>query len=136
MRSRPQGAKLDSTICDVTDEAQISAAVEGISSRRTAVDILVNNAGILSGRSPWHTLSRADMERFIDINFLGYFLVTKAIYPLIKKTGTGRDHQRRITAHLFLGQSRANMAYVASKGAVIGMSDASSRRNAGTIRSR
>ncbi|HEY3743894.1 MAG TPA: SDR family NAD(P)-dependent oxidoreductase [Bryobacteraceae bacterium] len=113
------GGEAHGTICDVTDEVQIGAAVEGISSRRKAVDILVNNAGILSGRSPWHTLSRDDMERFLDVNFLGYFLVTKAVYPLLKKTGTGRIIN--VASRTYFLANPGQMAYVASKGAVMGM---------------
>ncbi len=69
------------TLCDVTDEAQIGEAAKESSGRRGQIDILLNNAGILSGRSPWHTISREEMERFVDVNYLGYFLVTKAFYP-------------------------------------------------------
>src|SRR5215472_17232355 len=79
------GGQANAALCDVTDDAQIAAAAKSIRTRHGEIDILLNNAGILSGRSPWHTLSREDMERFIDVNFLGYFLITKAFYPLIKK---------------------------------------------------
>ena len=41
-----------SSICDVTNEAQIAEAVNVIEQRHGHVDILVNNAGILSGRTP------------------------------------------------------------------------------------
>jgi 3-oxoacyl-[acyl-carrier protein] reductase len=106
------------TTCDVTDEAQIAAAAKAIAERHGQIDILVNNAGILSGRSPWHTISRAEMERFVDINFLGYFLVTKAIYPLIKKNSTGRVIN--VASRTYFLANPGQMAYVASKGAVMG----------------
>jgi NAD(P)-dependent dehydrogenase (short-subunit alcohol dehydrogenase family) len=48
------------------------------------------NAGILSGRKPWHTLTKAEVERFVEVNYVGYFLVTKAVYPLLKKSQTPR----------------------------------------------
>jgi NAD(P)-dependent dehydrogenase (short-subunit alcohol dehydrogenase family) len=79
----------------------------------------VNNAGILSGRSPWHTLSREEMEKFIDVNFLGYFLVSKAFYPLIKKNSTGRIIN--VASRTYFLANPGQMAYVASKGAVMGM---------------
>ena len=104
---RASGGTANSAVCDVTDEAQVQTAVDGIASRNARVDILVNNAGILSGRSPWHTLSKEEVNRFIQINYIGYFVVTKAVYPLIKKSATGRSHQRRF-AHLLPGESRAN----------------------------
>jgi 3-oxoacyl-[acyl-carrier protein] reductase len=113
------GASAHATLCDVTDECQIAAAVKGIGERRGQIDILVNNAGILSGRSPWHTISREEMERFVDINFLGYFLVTKAIYPLIKKNSTGRIIN--VASRTYFLANPGQMAYVAAKGAVMGM---------------
>ena len=66
------------------------ATVKEIEARQGRVDILVNNAGILSGRKPWHTISKEEMNRFVQINFMSYFLVTKAMYPLIKKSKTTR----------------------------------------------
>jgi NAD(P)-dependent dehydrogenase (short-subunit alcohol dehydrogenase family) len=113
------GGKANATLCDVTDETQIAAAAKGVGERHGLVDILLNNAGILSGRSPWHTLSRGEMERFIDVNFLGYFLVTKAFYPLIKKNGTGRVIN--VASRTYFLANPGQMAYVASKGAVMGM---------------
>jgi 3-oxoacyl-[acyl-carrier protein] reductase len=113
------GGSANATLCDVTDEAGIAAAVESIAARHGQIDILVNNAGILSGRSPWHTISREDMERFVDVNFLGYFLVAKAMYPLIKKHSTGRIIN--VASRTYFLANPGQMAYVASKGAVMGM---------------
>lgn len=116
---RAAGGSAEATHCDVTDEAQIGRAVAAIESRRGQVDILVNNAGILSGRTPWHALSKAEVERFVDINFIGYFLVTKAVYPLIKKSKTGRIVM--VASRTYFLANPGQMAYVASKGAVMGM---------------
>src|SRR5438094_648802 len=41
---RAAGGKADSSICDVTDEAQIAKAADAIGTRHGKVDILVNNA--------------------------------------------------------------------------------------------
>jgi len=116
---RAAGGTATAAICDVTDETAIAAAAKGIGERHGRIDILVNNAGILSGRSPWHTLTRADVERFVDINFLGYFLVTRAFYPLIRKNSTGRIIN--VASRTYFLANPGQMAYVASKGAVMGM---------------
>ena len=113
------GGKANATLCDVTDETQIAEAVKGIGARHVQIDILVNNAGILSGRSPWHTISREEMERFVHVNFFGYFLVTKAVYPLIRKNSTGRIIN--VASRTYFLANPGQMAYVASKGAVMGM---------------
>jgi NAD(P)-dependent dehydrogenase (short-subunit alcohol dehydrogenase family) len=116
---RAAGGTANSQICDVTSEHQITAAVKAIEDRHGAVDILVNNAGILSGRTPWHTLSYEEVNRFVQINYLGYFLVSKAIYPLLKKSSHGR--LINIASRTYFLANPGQMAYVAAKGAVMGM---------------
>jgi len=103
---------------DCTDEAQIAHAVKEIESRHGRVDILVNNAGILSGRKPWNTISKEEMNRYVQVNFMGYFLVTKALYPLIKKSKTPRVIN--VASRTYFLANPGQMAYVASKGAVLG----------------
>ena len=114
-----QGGKAAGQICDVTNEAQLKQSVANIESRHGRVDILVNNAGILSGRQPWHTLSREEVNRFIQVNYIGYFLVTQAFYPLIKKSKAGRIIN--VASRTYFLANPGQMAYVASKGAVMGM---------------
>jgi len=115
---RAKGGKAESTVCDCTDEAQIAQAVSDIAARHGRVDILVNNAGILSGRKPWHTLTRSEVERYVEVNYVGYFLVTKAMYPLIKKSQTPRVIN--VASRTYFLANPGQMAYVASKGAVMG----------------
>jgi 3-oxoacyl-[acyl-carrier protein] reductase len=112
------GGKANAQVADCTDEAQIDRAVKEIEGRQGRVDILVNNAGILSGRKPWHTISKEEMNRFVQINFMGYFLVTKAMYPLIKKSKTPRVIN--VASRTYFLANPGQMAYVASKGAVLG----------------
>lgn len=116
---RASGGTANSGICDVTKEDQIVAAVNAIADRHKVVDILVNNAGILSGRQPWHSLSYEEVNRFVQINYLGYFLVSKAIYPLLKKSAHGR--LINIASRTYFLANPGQMAYVAAKGAVMGM---------------
>src|SRR5579863_6285726 len=66
------GRQAYSTICDCADEAQSAGAVAGIESRHGHIDILVNNAGILTGRKPWYTLSREEVNRYVQVNYIGY----------------------------------------------------------------
>jgi len=116
---RKAGGQAASTLCDVTDEEQIAAAARAIAERRGHIDILVNNAGILSGRKPWHELTRDEVNRFLQINFMGYFLIAKAMYPLIKKSAAGRIIN--VASRTYFLANPGQMAYVASKGAVMGM---------------
>jgi 3-oxoacyl-[acyl-carrier protein] reductase len=116
---RAAGGAAYAEICDVTSEEQIAKAVAAIAARHDRVDILVNNAGILSGRTPWHELSYEEVNRFVQINYIGYFLVSKAIYPLLKKSEYGRVIN--VASRTYFLANPGQMAYVAAKGAVMGM---------------
>jgi NAD(P)-dependent dehydrogenase (short-subunit alcohol dehydrogenase family) len=116
---RAAGGEANAQTCDVTDVEQIAEAVRAIEERHERVDILVNNAGILSGRKPWHQLTYEEMNRYVQINYLGYFNVSKAVYPLIKKSKHGRIIN--VASRTYFLANPGQMAYVASKGAVMGM---------------
>jgi len=116
---RAAGGKAESIVCDVTDDAAIDAAARAISERHGRLDILVNNAGLLSGRKPWHELTRDEVNRFLQVNFMGYFMVAKAMYPLLKKSKAGRIIN--VASRTYFLANPGQMAYVASKGAVMGM---------------
>jgi 3-oxoacyl-[acyl-carrier protein] reductase len=115
---RASGGVAHASVCDVTNEAQIAEAVKGIEQRHGRVDILVNNAGILSGRTPWHQLTYDEINRFVQINYIGYFLVSKAVYPLLKKSQCGRVIN--VASRTYFLANPGQMAYVAAKGAVMG----------------
>lgn len=113
------GGQANAHICDVTNEGQIARAVSEIEKRHGRVDILVNNAGLLSGRTPWHQLTYEEMNRFVQVNYLGYFNVSKAVYPLLKKSQHGRVIN--VASRTYFLANPGQMAYVAAKGAVMGM---------------
>ena len=65
---------------DVTDAAQIQAAVERVES----LDILINNAGV----ALYDDLSdRALLERHLAVNFFGPYEVTQAFLPMLTQSG-------------------------------------------------
>jgi NAD(P)-dependent dehydrogenase (short-subunit alcohol dehydrogenase family) len=116
---RAAGREANAQTCDVTNVEQVAEVVRAIEKRHERVDILVNNAGILSGRKPWHQLTYEEMNRYVQINYLGYFNVSKAVYPLIKKSKHGRIIN--VASRTYFLANPGQMAYVASKGAVMGM---------------
>ena len=61
---------------DVTDEAAVSAAVDGLGQ----IDILVNNTGI-HRRGPLETMPLADWEAVLKTNLTSAFLVARAVAP-------------------------------------------------------
>ncbi len=118
--ARAKGVQAEGWTADVTDEEQVNKAFAAIGNRFDHIDVLVNNAGILSDRKPWYEHTKAEVERFINVNYIGYFLVTKAAYPLFKKS-TIPARIINVASRTFFSAPPGQMGYIASKGAVIGM---------------
>jgi NAD(P)-dependent dehydrogenase (short-subunit alcohol dehydrogenase family) len=117
---RDDGGQAEAWTADVTDEDQVNGALTAMGERFGRIDVLVNNAGILSGRKPWYEHTKAEVERFVNINYIGYFLVSKAAYPWLKKSEVPA-RIINVASRTFFSAPPGQMAYIASKGAVIGM---------------
>jgi 3-oxoacyl-[acyl-carrier protein] reductase len=68
---RAAGGVCESWLCDTTDEDPIAAAFPAIQDRFGGVDVLVNNAGILQPRSVSLEMSKAEVERFVEVYYVG-----------------------------------------------------------------
>jgi NAD(P)-dependent dehydrogenase (short-subunit alcohol dehydrogenase family) len=77
---------------DVTDQDNIDAAAAFIDRTYGRLDILVNNAGISvrEWNTPPSQLSLADLQKTFSTNVFGAFAVTKAMLPLLRRSGAGR----------------------------------------------
>jgi len=75
---------------DVTDQATIDAAARRIEAEFGKLDVLVNNAAVFLDRAPPSQLDMATLRQTFDTNFFGVFAVTKALLPLLRKSGAGR----------------------------------------------
>ncbi len=99
--------------CDITDEAQVSAAFAGVEK----LDILVNNAGIgLVGDVVETEL--ADFQRLFRVNVEGAFLVTKHAVPLLKASHGSMVNIGSVAGLIGV---KKRFAYCATKGAIIAM---------------
>ena len=105
--------------CDTTDESTLAAAFAGVEERYGGLDILVNNAGIIAPRKDWTDWTKADLERFAEINYVGYFLTIKAAHAMLKRGGNGRIIN--VASRTFFMGNPGQTPYVAAKGAVIGL---------------
>ena len=83
------GIKAHGYVCDVTDEAAVTAMVKQIESTVGGIDILVNNAGIIR-RVPMHEMSADEFRRVIDVDLNAPFIVAKAVIPTMIKKGHGK----------------------------------------------
>ncbi len=111
-----RGVKAIAIATDVTDKAAVTAMVERVANELGRIDILVNNAGI-SVRKPPHLLEIEEWNRVIDTNLTSAFLCSKAAYPALKASGSGKVINIGSMMSIF-GASFA-AAYAASKGGIV-----------------
>lgn len=71
---------------DVTDPSSVKAFSAALPSRTS---VLVNNAGLASGRDRIEDLSEADARVMWETNVQGLLRVTKALIPLLERSGAG-----------------------------------------------
>ena len=101
---------------DVTQEAQVRAAVPAAAEALGGLDGLVNAAGVSAWRS-FEDLDFAEWRRILSINLDGPFLVTHAALPALKAAGRGTIVNVASGAGL---QPRPNFsAYCSSKGGLV-----------------
>ena len=86
---KEKGIDAKGYLCDVTDEAQVSAMVKQIKQEIGVIDILVNNAGIIK-RTPMLEMSAADFRQVVDIDLNAPFIVAKAVLPGLIQKGHGK----------------------------------------------
>ena len=74
---------------DVTDRAQIDAALKSIHENLGPVSILVNAAGV-DGFKPFLKISFEDWQRVVNVNLHGVFHMIQAVLPDMIDAGWGR----------------------------------------------
>ena len=106
---------------DVSDEAQVAAAVAEAGERMGGMDGLANVAGIGTRKSFDETTLEILMTD-IRVNLVGPFLVSKAAVPMMRAAGGGAIVN--VSSGLALRPTEGRTAYGASKGGLIVMSKA------------
>jgi gluconate 5-dehydrogenase len=86
---RETGARVDTSVFDVTDSAAISQAVAHIEATVGPIHILINNAGIQQ-RAPLLDMSDAQWREVLETNLTGAFLVARAVAPYMIARGSGK----------------------------------------------
>ena len=133
--ARPMSAKGAKVVCvarhasqefysvcaDVTDRAQVFAAVEKIIGEFGKIDVLVNNAGFGISGSVEDT-AEEDARRIFDVNFYGMLNFIQAVVPHMRSGGGGKIINMSSVAGELSIPFQA--FYSATKSAVISLSEA------------
>src|SRR5436190_9683568 len=111
----------DAATCDVTDEAAVSALFDSVVANHGRVDVAFNNAGIsppdddsilTTGIEAW--------ERVQRVNLTSVYLCCKYAIPHMRRQGKGSIINTASFVAL-MGAATSQIAYTASKGAVLAM---------------
>ena len=102
--------------CDVSDPAQVQAAVARVADRFGRIDALVNNAGVAVFKT-LGTTSFEEWRHVLSTNLDGAFLCTQACVPFMLKAGGGSIVN--VASISGLRASTLRVAYGTSKAALI-----------------
>ena len=106
---------------DVADEAAVRALIDGTVAAWGRLDVLVNNAGIGILATVDQT-TPAEFERIVRVNYLGAVYGVLAALPHMRRQGAG--HIVNVASEVGTRASPFRAAYVASKFALVGFSEA------------
>jgi 3-oxoacyl-[acyl-carrier protein] reductase len=105
--------------CDVTDRAEVDAAVARTVEELGSLDILVNNAGTLDHAAQILDQSPELWERDLRVNLTGAFNCAQAAWPHMKERGWGRIVNMASVAGTLGGFGQAS--YSTTKAGLLGL---------------
>jgi len=121
---RSDGGNAVAVETDISDVAVIDGMAAAALSAFGGTDILVNNAAIYPA-SPWHQIDEAEWDAVFAVNVRGYFLCARAVRNQMLAGGGGSIVN--ISSITFFFGTDGFLAYVTSKGAVVGLTRALAR---------
>ncbi len=121
---RALGAEGEYLQIDVTSRADCEKMVKFAIDRFGKIDILINNAAVYFGleRRPFYEIGEDEWDQAMTVNVKGSWLATIAVFPHMKQAGKGKIVN--MTSEVFFTGSTGFVHYVATKGAVIGLTRA------------
>jgi NAD(P)-dependent dehydrogenase (short-subunit alcohol dehydrogenase family) len=121
------GASARFVTVDLANPESIARLAADVEAHEGCADGLVNNAAIATGiGGPLFDEIDIDVwDKVMQVNVRGTWLVTRALAPLLVRSGTGRIVN--VASDTALWGAPRLLAYVASKGAVIAMTRSLSR---------
>jgi NAD(P)-dependent dehydrogenase (short-subunit alcohol dehydrogenase family) len=119
-RLTESGAEVTAVVCDTTAEAEVDALAERTIERFGGAHVVFNNAGIGGVGDAW-TEPIALWHRVFDVNLFGVVHGIRAFLPIMRQQGFG--HLVNTASMAGLGAAPGIAPYVASKHAVVGLSE-------------
>lgn len=112
---------------DISDQEATVRMAQTALNAYGRIDGIVNNAGLMSQlpRRPWHQIPVAEWDRVMAVNLRGMFLSCLAVFPQMKKQGTG-SIVNISSSRAFEGTPN-RLHYTTSKAGVIGFTRALAR---------
>lgn len=121
------GGKAAAFNCNITDRAQVDAAVAAAEAQLGPIDVLVNNAG-WDIFKPFTKTVPAEWDKLIAINLTGALHMHHAVLPGMAARGAGRIVN--IASDAARGGSSGEAVYAACKGGLVALSKTLAREHA------
>ncbi len=84
-----QGYEVFTSVCDLTDTAQVERLIADVTAHYGQIDILVNNAGIIEV-GPVQNMQRRDFEDAMNVDFWGGLDTILGVLPQMRARSSGR----------------------------------------------
>ena len=110
-------------VCDVTDLDQVEALADKAWERLGSVDMVFNNAGIGIGQKPIIDTPIEDLKAVFDVNFFGVWYGCRVFGRRLIEQGTPAGIYNTGSENSLFNAVPNNGAYLATKHAVLGMTD-------------
>ena len=112
---------------DVSDESSCQACAAQALVSYGRIDVLVNDAAIFADlvRRPLWEIDVAEWDRVFDVNVRGMWLMMKSVFPAMRDRSSGSIIN--LSSNTFLSGVPGFAHYVASKGAVVGLTRTAAR---------
>ncbi len=118
------GGEVEPIQADVSSQADTQRMAQQVVARWGRIDGLVNNA-VWQPAKPFDQYTVEEFDRMMAVNVRGVWLCTVAVFPSMKRQGKGKVVN--IASQTFFSGWWNLAPYVASKGAVIGLTRALAR---------
>jgi 3-oxoacyl-[acyl-carrier protein] reductase len=126
-RIRSDAGEAIAVSVDISDPQSTDEMAKAALSSFGRIDILVNNASLMSAlpRRSWHEIPVDEWDRVMAVNLRGMFLCCLAVYPSMKKQGSGKIIN--ISSGRILDGLPNRLHYTTSKAGVVGFTRALAR---------